>query len=240
MIPATAAALTPLLVSTVGDSSMMFLNASLAAALGPERWQPVPTEFAQWTDGTGGFDRHGCGPTGDALRIYFSASAGPLETRFNHPDDGAETCDWRNWIPGGLEIARPDVVVASWGPTSMWGWERDGQMVDLRDPVIRAAVAAAYVEVREAILAAGVDEVIWVAYPPVVWRPYFDTNHEEQPWSRPEVADELFVLLTELGDRVVDLRDLADPANFSDGLHLDDAAAAQAAARIVAALPTQP
>jgi len=227
----------PLLVSTVGDSSMMFMNAGLAAALGPERWQPVPTEFARWTDGTGGFDRHGCGPTGDSLRIYFSQSVGPHEPRYNHPDEVEQTCDWRRWIPGGLELAQPDVVVASWGPTTMWGWERDGQMVDLTDPVIRASVKQAYSEVREAILAAGVQQVIWVAYPPIVWRPYFDRNQEEQPWSRPAVADELFELLTELGDPVVDLRDMADPTNFGDGLHFTDAASAIAARRIVAALP---
>ena len=226
-----------LLVSTVGDSSMMFMNAGLAAALGPERWQPVPTEYARWTDGTGGFDRHGCGPTGDSLRIYFSRSVGPLEPRFNHPDDVEQTCDWRRWIPGGLELAQPDVVIASWGPTTMWGWERDGQMVDLTDPVIRAAVAEAYAEVREAMIAAGVQHVIWVAYPAIVWRPYFELNREEQPWSRTAVADELFELLTELGDPVVDLRDMSDPADFGDGLHFTETASARAAQRILAALP---
>jgi hypothetical protein len=227
----------PLLVSTVGDSSMMFMNAGLAKALGPERWQPVPTEYARWTDGTGGFDRHGCGPTGDSLRIYFSQSVGPLEPRFNHPDELEHTCDWRRWIPGGLELAQPDVVVASWGPTTMWGWERDGKMVDLTDPVIRTAVAQAHAEVRDAMLEAGVQHVIWVAYPPIVWRPYFERNREEQPWSRPAVADELFELLTELDDTVVDLRDMNDPANFGDGLHFTEIAAAVAAQRILAALP---
>jgi len=226
-----------LLVSTVGDSSMMFMNAGLAAALGPERWQPVPTEYARWTDGTGGFDRHGCGPTGDSLRIYFSQSVGPLEPRFNHPDDVEQTCDWRRWIPGGLELAQPDVVIASWGPTTMWGWERDGQMVDLTDPVIRVAVADAYAEVRKAMIAAGVQHVIWVAYPAIVWRPYFERNREEQPWSRTAVADELFELLTELGDPVVDLRDMNDPADFGDGLHFTETASARAAQRILAALP---
>jgi hypothetical protein len=227
----------PLLVSTVGDSSMMFMNAGLAEALGPERWQPVPTEYASWTDGTGGFDRHGCGPTGDSLRIFFSQSVGPLEPRFNHPDELEHTCDWRRWIPGGLELAQPDVVVASWGPTTMWGWEHDGKMVDLTDPVIRAAVARAHAEVRDAMLEAGVQHVIWVSYPPIVWRPYFDRNREEQPWSRPAVADELFDLLTELGDTVVDLRDMNDPANFGDGLHFTETASAVAAQRILAALP---
>ncbi len=228
----------PLLVSTVGDSSMMFMNAGLAAALGPERWQPVPTEYAQWTDGTGGFDRHGCGPTGDSLRIFFSQSVGPLEPRFNHPDDDVEqTCDWRRWIPGGLALAQPDVVVASWGPTTMWGWERDGQMVDLTDPVIRVAVAEAYNDVREAMIAAGVQQVIWVAYPAIVWRPYFERNREDQPWSRPAVADELFDLLTEMGDPVVDLRDMNDPDDFVDGLHFTETASARAARRILTALP---
>ena len=227
----------PLLVSTVGDSSMMFMNAALAAALGPDRWQPVPTEFARWTDGTGGFDRHGCGPTGDSLRIFFSQSVGPLEPRVNHPDELEQTCDWRRWIPGGLELAQTDVVVASWGPTSMWGWERDGRMVDLTDPVIRQSVASAYAEVRDAMLAAGVQHVIWVAYPAVVWRPYFDRNREDQPWSRAAVADELYSILAEFGDPVVDLRDMADPANFGDGLHFTDSASAIAAQRIVDTLP---
>lgn len=221
-------------VGTMGDSSMMFMNAAIARQLGP-MWTSVPAEFAEWTSGTGGFDRNGCGVTGDDYLITPNLT-GHLHWPADHHDPVPEwTCDWRRWIPAAVRLAEIDTMVVSWGPTSMWGFEIDGAVTYVGDPTTSLGydeLRRRYLEARQALLDADVDEIVWIAYPKV----FLSRLPDDQPWNWDHSVDAYRDLLASFGDEVVDLRDMGDPANFIDGVHFNDAAATRAAERIARVL----
>lgn len=217
---------------TAGDSSMMFMNAAIAEAL-PGQWVPVPPSFAEWTSGTGGLDRNGCGATGDAIEFYYNAEIGPRATRFNHAPEPESTCDWSRWFPDAIELSEANVLVVSFGPSSMWGYRVADRIVDLTDPDLRAIMSEAHRDFASAARSRGVERIIWAAYPPVVNRKVAETSSLPQYSENPAVSDAYFDLLSELEGAVLDLRDLRDPTLWRDGTHLNDEGARVVARRLL-------
>lgn len=225
-------------IATAGDSSMMFMNASIADALAGS-WIPVPETLAEWTSGTGGLDRNGCGITGDQLDFYYAPDVGPRATRFNHAPVPESTCDWGRWIPAALDLSNPDVLVVSFGPSSMWGYGVNGTAVDLTDPELYSIMLAAHRDLETAARSGGVGRVVWIAYPPVVNTVIAEQTTFAQFATNPEVSDMYFTLLNELDGDVVDLRDLVEPSLYRDGTHFDEDGAAVAATRILSLISVE-
>lgn len=219
-------------VSTAGDSSMMFMNAEIAKAL-PGEWIAAPEDWAAWTSGTGGLDRNGCGVMGDQLDFYYTPDVGPRATRFNHAPEPESTCDWTRWLPEALRASQTNVLVASFGPTSMWGYGIDGAPVDITDERLRSILLDSHREFERSARSLGVEKIIWFSYPPVVNTVIAEKSSLDQYSEDPRVSDAYFELLTEVSNDVVDLRDLVDPDLYADGTHFNDRGAAIAAEKLI-------
>lgn len=218
-------------IATAGDSSMMFMNAAIAEAL-PGQWIAAPASLADWTSGTGGLDRNGCGVLGDELDFYYTPDIGPSPPAGNHAPNPESTCDWERWIPEALEMSDPEVLVVSFGPSSMWGHAVDENSTDLTNPTTYATVLDAHRRFESAARNAGVTHFVWFAYAPIHDGNIAQRSSMTQFWARPEVSDAYFELLSELSGEVIDLRDLTATSHYRDGTHLTKDSAALAAQRL--------
>lgn len=222
-------------VATFGDSSMMFMNAEIAKISGIS-WIPVPSSLAVWTSGTGGFDRNGCGVMKDApFALYKGGEVG--YPAGNHGPKPELTCDWEKWVEQASDLAKPEVAIISYGPTSMWGHVLEGgDPLTILDANVYASVLDAHEKFRETLSKVGVRKFVWVAYPHVATEMLPKSTFQSQYWNNPMVANRYYELLVETGDTVIDLRDMNNPENFVDGTHFTKEAAKVAASRIQAAL----
>ncbi len=222
-------------VGTAGDSSMMFMNAAIADAI-PQNWVSVPEALAIWTSGTGGLDRNGCGAFGDDLDFFYNPELGPLPMRNNHAPEPELTCDWTKWLPDAFAEMDLDVLVVSFGPSSMWGYDVGAGPVDLGDPTLVERLRSAHQAIALEATAAGVKELIWVAYPPVINTDIQQRSPHPQYATNPDQADRYFALLSSLDGGVVDVRDILDEQYYVDGTHFGELGAAIAAERIADAV----
>ena len=243
----------PLRVSAVGDSSQMFMDGAweaFAAANSQDLvWVEPPTDLAVWTSGAdswirdtapglklslphdgpqGGIDRQGC-------PLVYELMMRPLEiwplfkSETMHSATPVSTCDWHLWVPQALAAMRLDVLVASWGPTSMWEYQLpDGHISFVGNPDFDA-VMVAHMHDFEVMAAAFGTSVLWVSYSPKM------PVVQPARWSFPESGDALASLLLQR-ECSSDLRLVvrADPEFgwYQDGYHFTAAGAARAVASI--------
>ena len=231
----------PLRISTAGDSSSPALGQALLAWADIDpNWEFVAAPqsvFAEWE--SFGLGRAGC----PLLYEYPVMRVGRDHTEafdLNAVTAGDVGCDWHRWIPSALEMMHLDVLVVSDNPSHSYVYQIDGEWCAAGDPCFDQALIAEMLAFEQMAADYGT-AVMWVAYPDIS-RPV-EHRADPRPWlmDDPAVVDALYA---DIATRAlfVDLRPMtrdADQTNlYLDNDHFDPAGAAQAAALIVARLPT--
>jgi peptidoglycan/LPS O-acetylase OafA/YrhL len=240
-IPADVVVSRPIRISAGGDSSARELDPALRAyaAAHPEQvtWVDAPDPLG-WTSGAGGVDRSGCGVL-FRPRVRITPSMPWDDQASHHVAVPERSCDWHRWLGPMLAEMRVEVLVVSFGPTSMWDFEIGGRALAVGTPEVDRRLEAAMVEYESVAREHGA-EVLWVAYPEV---PGYEEARasgflDRQGWSRPERADAFARLVGRRScsaDLRVLVRDEPDRTWFSDGLHFGPEGAAYAVSRLVSA-----
>ena len=255
--PATTLPKRPLRISAAGDSTQMFMDAAwqVYAAANPSdlTWVLPPDDTLIWTSGAdawireeaprahlslpfdgpqGGLDRQGCPLIYDLL-IRPEPGFRFFESAKLHSATPVESCDWHDWIPAALATMHLDVLVVSWGTTSMWQYEMpDGSTSYIGRDDYDSLMAARMIEFEEMAAQYGTT-VVWTTYAP---KPRADNPDR---WTLPETAD-LLAAVTLQRPCTSDLRTFvrSDPRFdwYQDGYHFTANGAARAVASIAADL----
>jgi peptidoglycan/LPS O-acetylase OafA/YrhL len=251
--PTTTIAKRPLRISGAGDSTQMFLDGAWQAfaAAHPDdlTWVTPPADLAIWTSGAdswirteapkvnlslphdgpqGGIDRQGC-------PLIYDLNIRAVETmRFSasdklHSATPIATCDWHLWIPQALAAMHLDVLVVSWGVTSMWEYEMpDGVHSHIGNPDYDALMTERMTEFEQMAASYGT-KVLWTTYVPK------QPDTDAARWTYPEIIDALASLIM-ARPCAADLRPLIrdDPSFhwYQDGYHFTPDGAARAVAAI--------
>lgn len=160
-------------LSVAGDSTMTHIGAALyawAQTSPAVEWVIAPEDIQPWTGGPGspeyGLERPGCGLLGTypfRWRASDPTGANEMANR-GDLDEPYHTCDWRQWVPSALSRMDLDVLVVSYGVSSMWEHQIDGQWHHAGEPEYDSVLASTMDEFERLAAQYGT-KVVWIAYP---------------------------------------------------------------------------
>jgi len=244
----------PLRISGAGDSTQMFMDAAWQAyaAANPSdlTWVSPDAELAVWTSGAdswirdvaptvplslahdgpqGGLDRQGC-PLVYELEIRAIDTMNFIPSEKLHSPTPLATCDWHIWIPPALARMHLDVLVVSWGVTSMWEYLMPDTSISYIGEPAFDAIMLQHMRDFEAMAASYGTFVLWVTYLPVS-----PAGGPSARWTLPQTIDTLAAMLLDR-ECSADLRPLvrSEPNYpwYQDGYHFTAEGAARAVAWI--------
>lgn len=236
-------------LSVAGDSTMTHIGTALQAwaATSPSiEWVVAPEDIQPWTGGPGspeiGLERPGCGLLG-TLPFRWRASdrnGAPEMANRAGLDEPYHTCDWRQWVPDALSRMDLDVLVVSYGVSSMWEHKIGSKWYHAGQPKYDSLLAATMDEFERTAASYGT-RVVWVAYPYVAVDPGLIPVGDKsyRAMEDPKVTDAV-AEMTLARPCAVDLRPmfLAEPdfAWYYDTDHMTPEGAAKAVVPIAPAV----
>lgn len=160
-------------LSVAGDSTMTHIGAALDAWAETSpliEWVNVPVDLQDWTGGPGspeyGMERPGCGLLGAyPFRWRASDPVGASEQANRAGlDEPYHSCDWHEWVPDALSRMNLDVLVVSYGVSSMWEHKIGSKWYHAGQPKYDSLLASTMDELERTAAKYGT-RVVWVAYP---------------------------------------------------------------------------
>lgn len=237
-------------ISVAGDSTMTHIGSALNAWAGTSdivEWVYPPDDIQPWTGGPGspeyGLERPGCGLLAKYnFRWRASDKVGANENANRAGlDEPHVSCDWREWVPSALSRMNLDVLVVSYGVSSMWEHNINGKWLHAGQPKYDQVLAATMDEFEREAAKYGT-KVIWVIYPYVSVAPgLIPAGDSSYRAMEDHAVTDAVAAMTQARPCWADLRPmyLADPGFqwYYDTDHMTPEASARAAAEIVPAIP---
>ena len=160
-------------LSVAGDSTMTHIGAALYAWAETSpvvEWVIAPEDIQPWTGGPGspeyGLERPGCGLLGTLPFRWRASDPTGADEMGNRTglDEPYHSCDWRQWVPSAMSRMDLDVLVVSYGVSSMWEHQIGDQWHHAGEPEYDSVLASTMDEFERVAAQYGT-KVVWVAYP---------------------------------------------------------------------------